>query len=72
MKERSDNKVLVKAIGTDLMEAVVQGKRVVPQQFLFLCAEEPLPHCETRPGHSRCVVLNIELVRELIRSQFAH
>lgn len=54
------------------MEAVVQGQWVVPQQFLFLCAEEPLAHRETRPRDSRRVVLNIQLVRKLIRSQFAH
>lgn len=54
MKERIDNKPTsaVKASGTDLMEAVVQSERVVLQQFLFLCAEEPLPHRETRPGYS--------------------
>lgn len=57
---------------TYLVKAVVDGELVVVQQDLLLSGEEPLAQSEAGTGNGRCVVLHVQLMRELVRSQFPH
>ena len=55
-----------------LVEAVVHGQGVVPEQLVLLGAEQPLPERQAGARHRRRVVLNVQLVGELIGGQLPH
>lgn len=54
------------------MKEVSQRDLVVVEQHFLLGGEEPLAERQAGPGYGRGVVLHVQLVGELVRSQLSH
>lgn len=53
------------------MKEVADSKRIVTEQNLLFCSEEPLPQSETRSRDGWGIVLYIQFMGELIGGKLA-
>lgn len=56
----------------DLVKEVAQRNLVVVKQDFLLCGEQPLAERQAGSRYGRGVVLHVQLVGELVRSELSH
>lgn len=57
---------------SDLVKEVTERNLVVVEQDFLLGGEKPLAECQAGSRYGGGVVLHVQLVRELVRSELSH